>query len=412
MAVDAWICPACTLRQPKAGLCMFCGAPSPDATNDEESGSFATFETGEHLNVDVLKQRRQFITSRIRSEFPNFNDEGFDVELIRTARKKVRQFVFGENASHALSSYERSVLLQDCLDELFGYGPLGPLVRDPEIQEIKVYSKDLTMARKKSDEFEDASVSFDDDEHLYNLLDVIKARSSPSSWRDLAQPYFDHYVTWDGIKISVCHIPVPNGTPYMTFLFQEPLGASNSNKESEEEPETSVSSVRPLENQRLINLKKQFVCNHIRKEFSKWNPEDIEKVRKKIRKHVFNDSTESRLTPYEKTVLYQDCLDEIFGFGPLGPLLRDPDISEIRVFDAERTSVKRRGAFESMTILFDDEGHLRRIASLLASQSQPRDSENKSIDEYITPTGSRVVVTRTPSGTDEPYLVINHEGVL
>lgn len=390
---------------------MFCGAPSPDATNDEESGSFATVDPGESLNIDVLKQRRQFITSRIRSDFPDLNKEGFDVEQTRNARKKVRQFVFGENTPHALSSYERSVLLQTCLDELFGYGPLGPLVRDPEVQEIKVYSKDLTMVRKRGNDFEDASISFDDDEHLYDLVDVIKARSSPSSWRDLAQAYFDHYVTWDGIKISVCHIPVPNGTPYMTFLFQEPLGA-HAGRESEEGSGASVSSVRPLENQRLINLKKQFVCNHVRREFPKWNPEDIEKIRKKIRKHVFNDSTESRLTPYEKTVLYQDCLDEIFGFGPLGPLLRDPDISEIRVFDAERTSVKRRGAFESMTIIFDDEGHLRRVASLLASQSQPRDSEDKSIDEYITPTGSRVVVTRTPSGADDPYLVINHEGIL
>lgn len=410
MTSDAWICPACTLRQPKAGLCMFCGAPSPDATRDDESGVYPapTLDSGESLNHDVLKQRRQFITSKIRSEFPILNDEGFDVEVIRNARKKVRQFVFGESSSHALTSYERSVLIQQCLDELFGYGPLGPLVRDPEVREIKVYSKDLTMVRKKSDEFENALILFDDEEHLYDLLDVIKARSSPSSWRDLAQAYFDHYVTWDGIKISVCHLPVPHGTPYMTFLFQEPLGY---HAESAEDAETTVSSVRPLENQRLINLKKQFVCNHIRKEFPKWNPEDIEKIRKKIRKHVFNDSTESRLTPYEKTVLYQDCLDEIFGFGPLGPLLRDPDISEIRVFDPERTSVKRRGSFESMTIIFDDEGHLKRIVNLLASKSQPRDSDNKAIDEYITPTGSRVVVTRSP-GADDPYLVINHEGVL
>ncbi|GEM_PF-1659240 len=391
---------------------MFCGAPSPEATNDDDSCGCAPFDTGETLNRDVLKQRRQFIASRIRTEFPTLDEEGFDVELIRNARKRVRQFVFGENASQALTSYERSVLLQHCLDELFGYGPLGPLVRDPEVQEIKVFSKELTMVRKKSEEFEDASVKFDDDAHLHSLVDVIKARSSPSSWRDLAQAYFDHYVTWDGIKISVSQIPVPNGTPYMTFLFQEPLGAQSDTDTVEQPEETSVSSVRPLQNQRLINLKKQFVCNHIRKEFPKWNPEEIEKIRKKIRQHVFNDSTESRLTPYEKTVLYQDCLDEIFGFGPLGPLLRDPDISEIRVFDAERTSVKRRGSLESMVIIFDDEIHLRRIVNLLASQSQPRDSDNKSIDEYITPTGSRVVVSRTPSSADDPYLVINHEGVL
>lgn len=220
LSSDAWICPACTLRQPKAGLCMFCGAPSPEATNDDDSCGCAPFDTGETLNRDVLKQRRQFIASRIRTEFPTLDEEGFDVELIRNARKRVRQFVFGENASQALTSYERSVLLQHCLDELFGYGPLGPLVRDPEVQEIKVFSKDLTMVRKKGDEFEDASVKFDDDAHLHSLVDVIKGRSSPSSWRDLAQAYFDHYVTWDGIKISVSQIPVPNGTAYMTFLFK------------------------------------------------------------------------------------------------------------------------------------------------------------------------------------------------
>ncbi len=410
MSSDAWICPACTLRQPKAGLCMFCGAPSPESTTDEGCDC-ATFDTGENLNQEILRKRRQFIASRIRAEFPNLNDGGFDVELIRNARKKVRQFVFGENASHPITPYERSVLLQHCLDELFGYGPLGPIVRDPEVREIKVYSKDLTMVRKKTDEFENASITFDDNSHLHGLIDIVKARSSPVAWRDLAQAYFEHYVTWDGIKISVSQIPVPSGTPYMTFLFQEPLGshAISSDRESLEE---GVSSVKPLENQRLINQKKQFVCAHIRKEFPKWNSEDVEKLRKKIRQLVFNDSTESRLTPYEKTVLYQDCLDEMFGFGPLGPLLRDPDISEIRVFDPERTSVKRRGSFESMTVMFDDESHLRRIVNLLASQSQPRDTDNKAIDEYITPTGSRVVVTRSPLSSDDPYLVINHEGVL
>lgn len=400
MSFDSWICPACTLRQPASGLCIFCGAPSPEATSVEESPFFGLVDSNEPVNQDILKKRRQFITSKIRTEFPHLNEEGFDAELIRSARKKARFFVFGESTHANLNSYEKSVLLQDCLDDLFGFGPLGPLVRDPEIREIRVFSKDLTRARKKNRDFEDALVRFDDERHLDKLIDIIRGRSSPMSWKNPEQGPFDHYVTWDGIKIAVAHHPVPKDQPYMTFLFQDPLGAQTA------EAEAGQSNVKPLENHAAIRQRRQFVCSQIKKEFPKWNPESFEKVRKKIRQLVFGDSSGSRLTPYEKTVLYQDCLDEIFGFGVLGPLMRDPEITEIRVYSPERTTVKRRDLFETMSVMFDDESHLRRIVNLLVSQSQPRDSDDRNIDEYVTPTGSRIVVNRSPANSEEPFLHI------
>lgn len=69
-------------------------------------------------------------------------------------------------------------------------------------------------------------------------------------------------------------------------------------------------------------------------------------VRKKIRTHVFAPSP---LTEFEKTMLYQDVLDEVFGFGMLGPLLRDPSIVCIFIDGPDDIKVKRHKFFTKLT---------------------------------------------------------------
>ena len=63
----------------------------------------------------------------------------------------------------------------------------------------------------------------------------------------------------------------------------------------------------------------------------------------------------------EKERLSLEILDEIFGLGPLAPLLQDPTISDILVNGAREVYVERAGLLEETKIIFKDDAHLMRI---------------------------------------------------
>ncbi|MBX9666887.1 MAG: hypothetical protein K2X93_04675 [Candidatus Obscuribacterales bacterium] len=402
LSIESWICPACTLRQPKAGLCIFCGAPTPDATLDESSYLASLEDAVAVGSSDGLKLRRQFITSRIRSDFPSLKEDSFNVETIRNARKKLRWFVYGESSHGHLDPYEKSVLLQDCLDELFGFGPLGPIMRDPEICEVHVHSKELTRARKRGGALEPIVVRFDDEDHLKRIVEAVRERSTPRAWVYPGSEEQEQYISADGVKVAVAHESASPEQPFIRFLFPEPLGTPGDSGEARE------SSVKPLENHPAIRQRRQFICEKIRKEYPRSTCDEFERMRKKIRQLVFSDSSGARLTSYEKTVLFQECLDEVFGYGPFSALLRDPDIGEIRVYSPGRTTISRRGQFETMHSIFDNEAHLKRQVNLIVAQAHPRSSENSLVDELIMPSGYRVAVRRAGLHADEPFIVIKH----
>src|SRR5580693_2663250 len=60
----------------------------------------------------------------------------------------------------------------------------------------------------------------------------------------------------------------------------------------------------------------------------------------------------------EKERLSIDILDEVFGLGPLEPLMQDPDISDILINGAKEVYVERAGILEETKIVFKDDAHL------------------------------------------------------
>src|SRR5579863_1678131 len=67
------------------------------------------------------------------------------------------------------------------------------------------------------------------------------------------------------------------------------------------------------------------------------------------------------LNQREKQRLTTEVLDEILGFGPLEPLLKDPTVSDILVNTSQQVYVERAGKLESTTVRFKDDRHLARI---------------------------------------------------
>src|SRR3974390_1310613 len=78
-----------------------------------------------------------------------------------------------------------------------------------------------------------------------------------------------------------------------------------------------------------------------------------------IESRIGGEATPMSLVERER--LTQELLDEVFGLGPLEPLLKDPTISDILVNSYRDVFIERRGLLEKTTTQFRDEAHLRLI---------------------------------------------------
>src|SRR5213078_2412735 len=67
------------------------------------------------------------------------------------------------------------------------------------------------------------------------------------------------------------------------------------------------------------------------------------------------------MTLRERDQIIEEILDEVFGFGPLEPLMKDKSITDILVNNWERVYVERRGVLQRASIQFKDDKHLLHI---------------------------------------------------
>ncbi len=104
----------------------------------------------------------------------------------------------------------------------------------------------------------------------------------------------------------------------------------------------------------------------------------------------------------EKGILLQNVLDEVFGFGPLGPLLRDPSVGDICVNGCSAVYVERHGRLEKTNIVFENERHLRQTIDKIIQPLGRRLDDNSPMVDARLPNGSRVNATIPPVSIDGP----------
>ncbi|VVD61313.1 type II secretion system protein E [Pandoraea communis] len=112
----------------------------------------------------------------------------------------------------------------------------------------------------------------------------------------------------------------------------------------------------------------------------------------------------------ERRQLGSDIYDEMFGLGPLEPLLRDATISDILVNTHRRTFVERFGRLEATDITFYDDAHLMKIIEKIVSRVGRRIDESSPMVDARLPDGSRVNAIIPPSAIDGPLLSIRRFG--
>ena len=112
----------------------------------------------------------------------------------------------------------------------------------------------------------------------------------------------------------------------------------------------------------------------------------------------------------EQEKIQADLLDEVFGLGPLEPLLRDPKISDILVNDKDHVFVEKGGLLQKVNTSFRDDRHLLQIIDRIVSRVGRRVDESSPMVDARLPDGSRVNAIIPPLSLDGPSLSIRRFG--
>lgn len=113
----------------------------------------------------------------------------------------------------------------------------------------------------------------------------------------------------------------------------------------------------------------------------------------------------------ERRQLTIDIYDEMFGFGPLESLLRDPSVSDILVNTASAVYVERYGRLELTDVTFYDDAHLMKVIEKIVSRVGRRIDESSPMVDARLPDGSRVNAIIPPSAIDGPLMSIRRFAV-
>jgi pilus assembly protein CpaF len=108
----------------------------------------------------------------------------------------------------------------------------------------------------------------------------------------------------------------------------------------------------------------------------------------------------------ERDMIVVQVLDEIFGLGPLEPLIKDPEVSDILVNTYKQVYIERHGKLERTEVMFQDDRHLLQIIDRIVSAVGRRIDDSSPMVDARLPDGSRVNAIIKPLALDGPHLSI------
>jgi pilus assembly protein CpaF len=139
--------------------------------------------------------------------------------------------------------------------------------------------------------------------------------------------------------------------------------------------------------------------------FKRETTEDLsERVLQTVTEQLAIDRTP--LTREERRQIVREISDDILGYGPLEPLLRDDSITEVMVNRHDRIFIERAGKIERTNATFVDNAHLLRIIDKIVSQIGRRVDESSPMVDARLPDGSRVNAIIPPLSLRGPTLTI------
>src|SRR6202158_1847980 len=137
-----------------------------------------------------------------------------------------------------------------------------------------------------------------------------------------------------------------------------------------------------------------------------------DRVRAEVRAAVSKlvEEEKSPRSIVEKDRIIGEVIDEVFGLGPLEPLLADPTISDILVTTPKLVHIERAGKLYKTPVQFKDDAHLMRIIEKIVARVGRRVDESSPLVDARLPDGSRVNAAIPPVAVDGPLLSIRRFG--
>jgi len=136
-----------------------------------------------------------------------------------------------------------------------------------------------------------------------------------------------------------------------------------------------------------------------------------EQIRKVVERILREESFTLPLNMTEREKIFAEIIDEVLGYGPLEPLLKDPTVSDILVNTYKNIYVERFGKLEETDARFKDNAHLMRIIDKIVSTVGRRIDESSPMVDARLPDGSRVNAVIPPLALDGPILSIRRFAV-
>ena len=177
-------------------------------------------------------------------------------------------------------------------------------------------------------------------------------------------------------------------------------------------PEREMPSLEPLRPDEHSHFQEVKTEVH-RKLLERLNLSNIEELNrdsvvfeiKKIVRGLLSEQT-LPLNLHEREELVDQVLDEVFGLGPLEPLIKDPEISDILVNTYDQVIVERNGKLEPTDVRFKDDRHLLQVIDRIVSAVGRRIDDSSPMVDARLADGSRVNAIIPPLSIDGPHLSI------
>ena len=135
---------------------------------------------------------------------------------------------------------------------------------------------------------------------------------------------------------------------------------------------------------------------------------DLDFLRSKI-EDVYNQVLEDENILYNhdtRTMMLKWVIADIIGYGPIEPLLDDPEITEIMVNGYDKVFVERFGLIERTSVKFENNDHLMRVIDRIVSPLGRRVDETSPMVDARLPNGNRINATIPPLSLDGPILTV------
>jgi pilus assembly protein CpaF len=139
---------------------------------------------------------------------------------------------------------------------------------------------------------------------------------------------------------------------------------------------------------------------------------DLDRANAELRS-VISQLIEEQALPLslrDREQLREEVFNEVLGLGPIEPLLKDPDVSDILVNTARQVYVERFGKLEPTTVIFRDDRHLMQIIDRIVTRVGRRIDESSPMVDARLADGSRVNAIIPPLALDGPLLSIRRFG--